>query len=213
MVADQGRDGHSAGLLRVSHNLIGASYTALVVEHRTNVSGPISWHRNLQPQIVFCRFFTGAALRSSARPAQQLGSAVPAPRLLLGERPWRVQSIHHPLALCSGVLNIVPRAHVGPTSMRKPLSRPERDDCGTSQTSIRRHPPRQSAMREYAVAPIQYRGVAMRHVGPRDATCSPATDLDLDSLLGAGPMCVGPGPGGNQQLYITVNTIQVRVET
>ena len=115
MVADQGRDGHSAGLLRVSHNLIGASYTALVVEHRTNVSGPISWHRNLQPQIVFCRFFTGADLRSSARPPQQLGSAVPAPRLLLGERPWQVQSIHHPLALCSGVLNIVPRARVGPT--------------------------------------------------------------------------------------------------
>ena len=26
----------------------------------------------------------------------------------------------------------------GPTSMRKPLSRPERDDCGTSQTSMRK---------------------------------------------------------------------------
>src|SRR4029453_6539211 len=36
---------------------------------------------------------------------------------------------------------------VGPTSMRKPLSRPERDDCGTSQTSIRRHPPWRSALR------------------------------------------------------------------
>jgi hypothetical protein len=28
-------------------------------------------------------------------------------------------------------------------------------------------------MREYAVAPIEHRGVAMRHVGPRDATCVP----------------------------------------
>jgi hypothetical protein len=61
-------------------------------------------------------------------------------------------------------------ARFGPTSMRKPLSRPERDDCGTSQASIRRHPRWRSAMRGYAVAPIQYRGVAMRHVGPRDAT-------------------------------------------
>jgi hypothetical protein len=62
---------------------------------------------------------------------------------------------------------------VGPTSMRKPLSRPERDDRGTSQTSIRRHPRWRSARRGYAVAPIQYRGVAMRHVGPRDATWVP----------------------------------------
>src|SRR5262249_27530006 len=60
-------------------------------------------------------------------------------------------------------------ARVGPTSMRKPLSRPERDDYGTSQTSLRRHPQRRSALRGYAVAPIPYRGVAMRHVGPRDA--------------------------------------------
>ncbi len=62
------------------------------------------------------------------------------------------------------------RRRVGPTFMRKPLSRPERDDGGTSQTSILRHPPRWSAMRVYAVAPIHNRGVAMRHVGPRDAT-------------------------------------------
>src|SRR5262245_1180547 len=61
-------------------------------------------------------------------------------------------------------------ARFGPMYMRKPLSRPARDDGGTSRTSIRRHPPWWSAMREYAVAPIQYRGVAMRHVGPRDAT-------------------------------------------
>src|SRR5262249_43078012 len=30
-------------------------------------------------------------------------------------------------------------ARVGPTSMRSPLSRPEQDDRGTSQTSIRHH--------------------------------------------------------------------------
>ena len=30
-----------------------------------------------------------------------------------------------------------------------------------------------SAMKEYAVAPIQHRGVALRHVGPRDATWVP----------------------------------------
>jgi hypothetical protein len=36
--------------------------------------------------------------------------------------------------------------------------------------AIRRHPRRRSAMRGFAVAPIQYRGVALRHVGPRDAT-------------------------------------------
>src|SRR5262245_44057643 len=42
--------------------------------------------------------------------------------------------------LCSGLrpsLRTGSRvARVGPTSMRKPLSRPERDDHGTSQTSI-----------------------------------------------------------------------------
>ena len=58
----------------------------------------------------------------------------------------------------------------GPTSMRKPLSRPEQDETGTSQTSIRHHPQPRSAMKEYAVAPIHASGVALRHVGPRDAT-------------------------------------------
>src|SRR6516162_7574555 len=53
--------------------------------------------------------------------------------------------------------------------MRSPLSRPEHDDCGTSQTSIRHHPWPRSAMKEYAVAPIHTGGVAMRHVGPRGA--------------------------------------------
>jgi hypothetical protein len=61
-------------------------------------------------------------------------------------------------------------ARSGPTSMREPLSRPEQDEYGTSQTSIRHHPPKQSAMRPYAVAPIHTGGVALRHVGPRDAT-------------------------------------------
>jgi len=67
----------------------------------------------------------------------------------------------------------LPLARVGPTSMRKPLSRPARDDRGTSQTPNRRHLPWRSAVRVYAVAPIQHRGVAMRHVGPRDATWVP----------------------------------------
>jgi hypothetical protein len=35
-------------------------------------------------------------------------------------------------------------------------------DHRTSQTSIRRHPPVRSAMREFAVAPFQYRGLGMR---------------------------------------------------
>ena len=61
--------------------------------------------------------------------------------------------------------------------MRKLLSRPEQDDCGTSQTSIRHQPLRRRAMREYAVAPIHTGGVAMRHVGPRDATSVPLSIL------------------------------------
>ena len=67
----------------------------------------------------------------------------------------------------------------GPTSMREPLSRPGRDDCGTSQTSIRHQPPRRRAMREYAVAPIHAGGVALRHVGPPGCDLSPALDLDV----------------------------------
>jgi hypothetical protein len=46
----------------------------------------------------------------------------------------------------------------------------EQDEHGTSQTSIRHHPQPRSAMKEYAVAPIHASGVALRHVGPRDAT-------------------------------------------
>src|SRR5262249_58404729 len=70
--------------------------------------------------------------------------------------------------------------------MRKPLSRPERDDGGTSQTSLRRHPRWWSAMRVYAVAPLPYRGVAMRHVGPRDATWVP---LPISTWTASSPSC------------------------
>ena len=54
-------------------------------------------------------------------------------------------------------------------------------------------------MREYAVAPIQYRGVAMRHVGPRDATWVP---LPISTWTASSPLglCAPDrGPGGNQQ--------------
>jgi hypothetical protein len=61
--------------------------------------------------------------------------------------------------------------------MRESLSRPEQDEYGTSQTSIRHHPPKRSAMRLYAVAPIHTGGVALRHVGPRDATWVPPSIL------------------------------------
>ncbi len=64
-------------------------------------------------------------------------------------------------------------ARVGSTSMRKPLSRPEQDEYGTAQTPIRHHPLKRSARRAYAVAPIHTSGVALRHVGPRDATSVP----------------------------------------
>src|SRR5262249_6516475 len=53
----------------------------------------------------------------------------------------------------------------------------EQDEHGTSQTSIRHHPRKRSAMREYAVAPIHTSGVALRHVGPRDATSVPLSIL------------------------------------
>ena len=71
--------------------------------------------------------------------------------------------------------------------MRKPLSRPEQDDHGTSQTSIRHHPRLRSAKSQYAVAPIHTGGVARRHGGPRDATSVPLSILtwtwsDLPSL-------------------------------
>jgi hypothetical protein len=77
----------------------------------------------------------------------------------------------------------------GRTSMRKPLSRPEQDDCGTSQTSIRHQPPQRRAMRHYAVAPIHTSGVAVRHVRPRGATSVPLSILTWnppvrDTLLG-----------------------------
>src|SRR5262249_19211927 len=78
----------------------------------------------------------------------------------------------------------------GPPSMRSPLSRPEQDVCGTSQTSIRHHLRCKSAMKKYAVAPIHTGGVAIRHGGPRDATSVPLSILtwtfsDLPSPVGS----------------------------
>src|SRR3974390_1969758 len=88
--------------------------------------------------------------------------------------------------------------------MKKPLSRRERDDCGSSQTSIRRHPPGRSTMREYAVAPIQHRGVAMRHVGPRDATWVP---LSISTWTASSRVCrCTPDWSlrGDTQVYINI---------
>jgi hypothetical protein len=85
--------------------------------------------------------------------------------------------------------------------MRKPPSRPERGDCGTSQTSSRRHPRWRSTRRRYAVAPIQYRGVAMRHVGPRDAAWVP---LSISTWTASSPLCrCAPNRSlsGETQLY------------
>src|SRR5262245_5712332 len=54
--------------------------------------------------------------------------------------------------------------------MRSPQSRPGQDEYVTSQTSIRHHPQGRMARKVYAVAPIHTGGVALRHLGPRDAT-------------------------------------------
>jgi hypothetical protein len=67
--------------------------------------------------------------------------------------------------------------------MRKPLSRPEQDDHGTSQTSIRHHPQQRSAMKEYAVAPIHTGGVANAPCRSSGCNLSPALDLDVKALL------------------------------
>ena len=72
------------------------------------------------------------------------------------------------------------------------MSRPGQDEYGTSQTSIRHHPQLRSAMKEYAVAPIHTSGVAVRHVGPRDATLVPPSILTwsvslIFQLLSASP--------------------------
>jgi hypothetical protein len=42
-------------------------------------------------------------------------------------------------------------------------------------------------MKGYAVAPIQYRGVAMRHVGPRDATW---VLLPISTWVTSSPSCL-----------------------
>src|SRR5262245_1216696 len=89
--------------------------------------------------------------------------------------------------------------------MREPLSRPERDDRGTSQTSIRRHPPRRSAKRGYAVAPLQYRGVAMRHVGPRDAAWVP---LPISTWTASSPLGLwAPDRGASGKPPIDINVM------
>jgi len=86
--------------------------------------------------------------------------------------------------------------------MRRPLSRPERADCGTSQTSIRRHPRWRSTMREYAVAPIQHHGVALRHVGPRDATWVPLSISTWTGSSPLGPCAPDQDRSGSQQICI-----------
>ena len=73
-------------------------------------------------------------------------------------------------------------ARGGPISMRKSLSRPEQDEFGTSQTSIRHQPRKRRAMRGYAVAPIHTSGVALRHVGTPGCDLSPALGLDLEPV-------------------------------
>jgi hypothetical protein len=86
-------------------------------------------------------------------------------------------------------------ARVGPTSMRKPLSRPERDDCGTSRTSIRRHSQLRSALRKYAVAPIEISGVALRHREPRDAARVP---LPISTWTASCPLALWAPEGAEE---------------
>jgi hypothetical protein len=57
MVADQGTEGHSAGLLEDSRDRMGG-----------NSVGPIPWHRKLHSQVAVCESSPGALLRSSDRP-------------------------------------------------------------------------------------------------------------------------------------------------
>src|SRR5262249_33722959 len=67
------------------------------------------------------------------------------------------------------------------------------DEHGTTQTSIRHHPPRRGARRVYAVAPIHTGGVAVRHGGPRDATWVPLSILTYLTLTDfAAPRQPGP---------------------
>ena len=57
-----------------------------------------------------------------------------------------------------------------PTSMRKPLSRPEQDEHGTSQTSIRHHPRLRSAMSDMRLLPFTPAASQCAMSRPRDAT-------------------------------------------
>ena len=116
------------------------------------------------------------------------------PRGFPGQLGARVQAS----IACSGLIDMRAQAKVpcalGPTSMRKLLSRPEQDDCGTSQTSIRHQPRRRRAMREYAVAPTHASGVALRHVGPPGCNLSPALDLDVGPSSDRSSARRGPSP-------------------
>src|SRR5262245_25206399 len=63
--------------------------------------------------------------------------------LVQGDVPWAARRLAHPLgAPDPSTCAAKPKcpARFGPTSMRKLLSKPEQDEFGTSQTSIR-HPP------------------------------------------------------------------------
>jgi hypothetical protein len=92
-------------------------------------------------------------------------------------------------------------------SMRKPLSRPERDDCGTSQTSLRRHSQGRSAMRKYAVAPIPSRGVALRHVGRRDAAWIP---LPISTWTASSPLGRWASGRGVSGKHATISKIIIK---
>jgi len=72
-------------------------------------------------------------------------------RLLLGkpietERDFRLTGL-------TGI-QMIPAARVGPTSMRKALSRSEQDEHGTSQTSIQHHPLLRSTMSDMRLLPF-----------------------------------------------------------
>jgi hypothetical protein len=59
-------------------------------------------------------------------------------------------------------------------------------------------------MRVYAVAPIQYRGVALRHVGPRNATWVP---LPISTWTASFPLgrCAPDRARGGWKLALSLN--------
>ena len=56
----------------------------------------------------------------------------------------------------------------------------------------------------YAVAPIQYRGVAMRHVGPRDATWVPLSISTWTASSALGLCAPDRGPSVKIQLIVSL---------